>query len=179
MTETGAPPRALIIAAAVLAVALAAAVAVLGLLSSSGEDSPDEPGPLPLVSIPAPQADSRTCAALIDAAPAELESAGRQLQRRELAKPAPPATLAWGLDNPVVLRCGLDRPPELTRTSSLRQINGVRWLEVPGEGSSTWYVVDRPVYAALTVPADAGTGPLQQISDTVAATLKQTPLRFG
>lgn len=178
MTETGAPPRALIIAAAVLAVALAAAVAVLGLLSSS-EDVPDEPGPLPLVSIPAPQADSRACAALVKAAPAELESAGEQLRRRELAKPAPPATLAWGLDNPVVLRCGLDRPPELTRTSSLRQINGVRWLEVPGDVSSTWYVVDRPVYAALTVPADAGTGPLQQISDTVAATLEQTPLRFG
>ncbi len=86
--------------------------------------------------------------------------------------------MAWGAPNPVVLRCGLDRPPELTRDASLRVVNGVRWLHVPGQGSATWYAVDRPVYAALTVPADAGTGPLQQMSDTLADTLPETPLRF-
>jgi hypothetical protein len=39
-------------------------------------------------------------------------------------------------------------------------------------------VVDREVYTALTVPPSAGTGPLQEISDTIAAELKPQPLRF-
>jgi hypothetical protein len=39
--------------------------------------------------------------------------------------------------------------------------------------------VDREVYAALTVPDTAGTGPLQEISDTVAAKLPARPLRFS
>ncbi|MFF5990088.1 DUF3515 domain-containing protein [Prauserella flavalba] len=170
MTDTGAPPRVLIVVAAVLAAALAVVVAVLGVLSS-GDDEGTETGPLPLVSIPAPKSGSPECAKVMEAAPGELESSGEPLERRELAEPAPPATVAWGADNPVVLRCGLERPPELTPTSSLRQINGVGWLEVPGEGSATWYVVDRPVYLALTVPAGSGTGPLQQISDTIRNTL--------
>lgn len=168
--------------AAVLAVALAMTVAVLGIVLSGDEpagDTPDEPGPLPLVSIPAPQAKAQPCTDVIDGAPRRLESAGQRLPRRELAEPAPPATIAWGLDNPVVLRCGLDRPPELKRTSQLRVINGVQWLRVPGDGgSATWYVVDRPVYLALTVPGDAGTGPLQLTSDVVGETLPQRGLRF-
>ncbi|WP_307832040.1 DUF3515 domain-containing protein [Prauserella cavernicola] len=165
----------LIVVAAVLAAALAAVVAVLG-LTSSGEEEPGT-GPLPLVSIPAPKSGSADCRSLIEAAPAELESSGETLERRELAEPAPPATVAWGEGDPVVLRCGLDRPPELSPTSSLRQINGVQWLDVPGEGAATWYVVDRATYLALTVPAGSGTGPLQQISDTVAGALPATEVR--
>lgn len=179
MSETGAPPRAFIVAAAILATALAVTVAVFG-LTYNGDENPQggDVGPLALVSVPAPQAESSQCTELVRAAPRTLKSAGRTLSKRELADPAPPATLAWGEPNPVVLRCGLRRPGELSRTSPLRVINGVQWLEVPGEGSATWYVVDREVYAALTVPADAGTGPLQDISDTVAKTLPAVPLRF-
>ncbi|NIJ13642.1 hypothetical protein FHU38_003986 [Saccharomonospora amisosensis] len=180
MTETGAPPRAFLIAAVVLATALAVTVAVFGLTSNGDEEGQGgDVGPLALVPVPAPQAESPQCAELVRAAPRTLKSAGRMLPRRELAEPAPPATLAWGQPNPIVLRCGLDRPGELIRTSPLRVINGVQWLEVPGDGSATWYVVDREVYAALTVPADAGTGPLQDISDTISATLPAVPLRFG
>jgi hypothetical protein len=71
----------------------------------------------------------------------------------------------------VVLRCGLARPPELTATSELRLISGVNWLPVPGDGASTWYLVDKRVFVALTVPGTAGTGPLQQISETVSKAL--------
>ncbi|WP_020671142.1 DUF3515 domain-containing protein [Amycolatopsis nigrescens] len=178
-TETGAPPKKLIVIAAALVVALAVGVALLGLFTSSGgEDEPNAGGPLPLVAVPAPQATGPQCAALVQAAPAELTSNGAKLPRRELAAPAPPATLAWGDENPVVLRCGLDRPPELTQTAQLRLIDGVQWLQVPDAGTSTWYVVDREVYAALTVPEQAGTGPLQELSTTVAAALPPQPLRF-
>lgn len=175
--QTGAPPRRLIVLAAILAVALAAAVAVLSLVTRSQEDQPDN-GPLPLVPVPASQADSPECATLVPALPAQLISNGVALNRREIAEPAPAATVAWGAPDAIVLRCGLDRPPELTQTAQLRVVSGVQWLPVEGEGTSTWYVVDRNVYIGLTVPDSAGTGPLQEISDTVAATLHPVPLRF-
>lgn len=173
-SDTGAPPRVVLVTAAALAVALAVAVAVFAVTQRSS----DTAGPLPLVPVPAPAAGSPGCTTLLGAVPTELTSNGTSLKVRELAAPAPPATVAWGTDDPLVLRCGLNRPPELTPTAALRLVNGVQWLQVPGEGASTWYVVDREVYAALTVPDSAGTGPLQTISDTVAAKLPPKPLKF-
>ena len=174
---TGAPPRRLIVLAAVLAVALAAAVAVVSLVAQSGKNQPQS-DLLALVPVPAPQAGSADCTTLITALPPELISNGAKLSRRALADPAPQATVAWGEPDAIVLRCGLERPPELTPTAQLRVVSGVQWLPVEGDGSSTWYVVDRNVYVGLTVPDTAGTGPLQQVSDTVAAKLPPVPLRF-
>ncbi|WP_372670435.1 DUF3515 domain-containing protein [Amycolatopsis kentuckyensis] len=174
-SDTGAPPRVVLVTAAALAVALAVAVAVFALTQRSSSDTA---GPLPLVPVPAPAAGTAACTTLLGAVPTELTSNGTSLKVRELAAPAPPATVAWGTEDPLVLRCGLNRPPELTPTAALRLVNGVQWLQVPGEGASTWYVVDREVYAALTVPDNAGTGPLQTISDTVAAKLPAKPLKF-
>jgi hypothetical protein len=176
-TETGAPPRLLIVLAAALAVALAVGVAIFGIKASSIENAAPS-GPLPLVPVPAPQAGTQPCRTLVGGLPTQLTSNGAQLKVRELANPAPPSTVAWGEDNPIVLRCGLDKPPELTTSSQLRLINGVQWLQVTGEGASTWYVVDREVYSALTVPDNAGTGPLQQVSDAVAAKLPARPLHL-
>jgi hypothetical protein len=177
-TDTGAPPRGLILLAVVLAVALAAAAAVFGLLSKNSQTQNSATGPLPLASIYAPQATAPQCAALTGAVPTELTSNGTKLALRELAKPAPPSAVAWGSTDPVILRCGLDKPPELTPTAQLRVIDGVQWLPVSGDGAATWYVVDREVYIALTVPDNSGTGPLQEISTTVAAKLTAQPLRF-
>ncbi|RZQ64679.1 DUF3515 domain-containing protein [Amycolatopsis suaedae] len=178
-TETGGPPRVLIVTATVIAVLFAAGVAVFGIVTNKPEpDQPAAGGPLPLVSVPAPQAGTPACARLIERMPGELTSNGRPLARRTLADPAPPAAAAWGDPAPVVLRCGLDRPPELTPTAPLRLVNGVQWLQVQSAGTATWYAVDREVYAALTVPDTAGTGPLQTVSDVVAAALPPQPLRF-
>lgn len=177
-TESGAPPRVLIVVAAVIAVALAAAVAIAGITAgSNGDPAANATGPLPLVPVPAPQAARPACTDLIEALPGELSSAGETLSRREIAQPAPAATAAWGGAEPVVLRCGLNQPPELDQTSQLRVVNGVQWLHVPGAGSATWFLVDREVVVALTVPDSAGTGPLQQVSDTVAANLAPAPPR--
>jgi hypothetical protein len=129
-------------------------------------------GPVALVPVDAPDAGSPGCASLLAALPAALPSGSAVLNRLPLAAPAPPATAAWGdAGDPVVLRCGLARPPELTATSELRLISGVNWLPVPGDGASTWYLVDKRVFVALTVPGTAGTGPLQQISETVSKAL--------
>ncbi|WP_447009400.1 DUF3515 domain-containing protein [Saccharothrix hoggarensis] len=177
-------PRPLLAVALGLPVLLAVAVAAVGLFLG-GDDGGDvavppaeHTGPLALVPVPAPEAESAECRALLAALPAELLSGGVTLPRRELASPAPAGALAWGdaAHQPVVLRCGLDRPAALTPTSVTRVISDVQWLEVAEGDSATWYVVDRPVYVALTVPSDAGTGPLQDVSATVRDTLARGPV---
>ncbi len=176
-TDTGAPPKVVLVTASLLVAALAVAVAVVALTkSSSGQPDPNQP--LALVSVPAPQAGSPDCAKLIAGVPATLTSNGKELSPRTLAEPAPKATVAWGEPDPVVLRCGLERPPELTQTAQLRVVNKVQWLQIEQGGSATWYAVDRPVYVALTVPASAGTGPLQAVSDAISAKLPVKPLKF-
>lgn len=169
-------------AAVGLAVLLAIGVAALGLVLGTGgrtEDVPGRTGPLALVSIDAPSAGSPDCTSLIEKLPAGLPSGKDVLPRREIASPAPPATVAWGdaQHDPVILRCGLPRPAELSATSQLRVISDVQWLQLPGSGSSTWVIVDRGAYIALTVPDDAGTGPLQDISTTVRDLLPKQPVK--
>ena len=100
---------------------------------------------------------------------------------RPLAEPAPAGVRAWAAaPRPVVLRCGLPRPRELTPTSALLEIDGVQWLElddgVPEPVVVTYVAVDRPVYVVLTTPVDAGSGPLQAVSDVVRDTLPATPV---
>jgi hypothetical protein len=171
-----------LLAAVSLAVLLAIGVAALGLVLGTGnqtEDVPGRTGPLALVSIDAPSAGSPECASLVEKVPVGLPSGKDMLPRREIATPAPPAAVAWGdaRHDPVVLRCGLPRPAELSATSQLRVISDVQWLQLPGSGSSTWVIVDRPVYVALTVPDDAGTGPLQDMSTTVRDLLPKQPVK--
>lgn len=131
---------------------------------------PRPTGPLALVPVDAPDASAPACTNLVNALPATLPSNGKQLTRLPIAEPAPPATAAWAGDRgePVVLRCGLGKPAEYQPTAQLRQIDKVNWLPVTGDGATTWYTVDRPVYIALTIPDDAGTGVVQEMSGTIA-----------
>ncbi|MFI9815787.1 DUF3515 domain-containing protein [Saccharothrix variisporea] len=177
-------PRPLLAVAIGLPALLAAGVAAVGLfLGTGGKEDPagptaDRSGPVALVPVPAPKAESEECKALLSKLPMQLVSNGVQMPRRELAAPAPAGAVAWGdaKHEPIVLRCGLDRPSELTQTSDLRLISDVQWLVISQADASTWYVVDRPAYVALTVPADAGTGPLQDISTTIRDTLPAVPV---
>jgi len=88
--------------------------------------------------------------------------------------------LAWwagavAAPRPVVLRCGLSRPAELTATSALLEVNGVQWLRlddaVPDPVVVSYVAVDRPVYVVLTVAPTLGSAPLQAVSDIVRETL--------
>jgi hypothetical protein len=141
---------------------------------------------LPLPAVPAPDAGSPACASLLASLPDRLPSAGTELLRRPLADPAPSGAAAWGEDSPVVLRCGLPRPAGLTPTSSLLEVDGVRWLPPDGRTglgqtggtaatdqatTSSWVACDRPVYIALTLPPGSGTGPLQMLSAVIGSTL--------
>lgn len=174
---SGMPPRAALIAAVTLGVILATGVAVFGLTRPEPRPDPASEGPLPLVSVDAPHAGSPACAELMRALPGDLPSADGVLRRRELADPAPKAAAAWGAESPVVLRCGLGKPPELRRDSALQVVNDVQWLWLPAEGNATWYAVDRKVYIALTVPSTAAAGPVQALSDVIAELVPSAPVR--
>ncbi|ORI18295.1 hypothetical protein BJI47_20455 [Rhodococcus sp. 1168] len=167
---------------AVIATAIALPVAlmvgfIVAAVSISGTSTraPEALGP-----VDAPAADSADCSALVDALPAALGD----YETVELADPAPPTTRAWALDDdtsePVVLRCGLNRPDGFDVAAPLQVINGVQWFEVSGADSgieaSTWFAVDRPVYVALTVPNGSGPTPLQDASTAISDSLAQTPL---
>ncbi|HEX5407366.1 MAG TPA: DUF3515 domain-containing protein [Pseudonocardiaceae bacterium] len=175
-----------LIAALVLGAVLVVGIGVAGIVLGPSGTTTSAPaprpaistGPLLLVPVDAPQAGSPDCAALLRALPATLPNGKTPLHSRQLASPAPPATMAWGgtAGEPAVLRCGIERPPELTATSELLDVNSVQWLRISADGATTWYAVDRAVVVALTLPGDVGTGPIQQASDTISATLPAKPV---
>lgn len=176
----------MLIAAISLAALLALAVAALGViggqgvLGGRGEDAGQQAsrrGPLPLPPVPAPKAGAPQCSEVLSALPGELLIGGDHVPRRPLAQPAPPGAVAWGdaEHDPVVVRCGLEAPAELTPTSQLADISRVEWLDLSEAGTTSWLAVDRPVYVALTAPGDAGTGPVQDLSAVLARTLPKQP----
>jgi hypothetical protein len=162
---------AMIATAIALPVALLAGVVVAAVIV----DRTPVLGPLALGSIPAPAADSTECADLLAALPDKIGG----YTRAELVEPVPAGTAAWQIADaePVVLRCGLDRPSEFDAASALQVVDGVQWFEVSGEAegidASTWFAVDRPVYVALTVPNGSGPSPLQEVSAALSESLPQ------
>jgi Protein of unknown function (DUF3515) len=185
----GSPPRLVLAVAVVLPLLLALAAAVVALVAGDGQGTGTGPGeeavppaaaagmPLALPAVAAPAAGSPQCAALLTALPQHLPSGSDRLDRRPLAEPAPPGAAAWGVTTTVVLRCGLDKPAELIPTAALLEVSGVQWLRLRGpDSTSTWVAVDRPVYVALTLSDDSGTGPLQDVSEVIRSTLDERPV---
>jgi hypothetical protein len=173
-------PSASVLVAAGLGVALVIGAAVTGIVLNSAEQTSDQntaagasTGPVLLVPVEAPQASSTGCASLVKNLPEALPNAGGKLNRRPLATPVQPGTAAWGPgDSPVVLRCGVEQPPEFTATSELLGVSGVQWLQITGDdGAATWYAVDRAACIALTLPSGLGTGPIQEVSATISGTM--------
>lgn len=153
-----------------LALALTLVVGVL-ITASLVRNQPLEP--LGLAVVPAPSADSADCARLLAALPEKLAAAETTtLERRQLRPPVPAGAAGWG-EPPVVLRCGLDRPADLTATSRLLAVSGVHFLEIPGGGTSTWVAVDRSVYVAVALPPNSGSGPLQEIATVISRALSE------
>jgi hypothetical protein len=168
------PPRSLLIAA--VAVAVAAIIAVL--VVAAVRQLPEQLQPIPLPSVPAPQADSHECRALIDALPDQLGD----YRRAPAAEPAPKGTAAWQAApdaEPVILRCGLERPVEFVVGVPLQVVDAVQWFEVTDQGRSTWFAVDRGIYIALTLPAGSGPTPIQEMSELIARKIAAKPLDPG
>jgi Protein of unknown function (DUF3515) len=172
--RTDAPPRAVLIAA--IAVAVAAIAAVLALAVASRH--PTQQRPVVISALQAPQAGSPDCQRLLGALPQQLGD----YRRATPVEPVPPGAAAWqkpGADDPVVLRCGLERPADFVVGAPIQVVNGVQWFEVRDAGRSTWFAVDRPVYAALTLPQDSGPMAIQQLSDILTKTLAAQPIQPG
>jgi uncharacterized protein DUF3515 len=179
MTSSDGPPRALIIAAVALG------IVAIGVILAIAANREAPPPPVAVPAVAAPQADSAACRALGEALPQRLGD----LQRAALAQPAPQGATAWraGRDSePVVLRCGLDRPAEFVVGSPIQIVDRVQWFQVRSEqqsagdaGRSTWYTVDRPVYVALTLPSASGPTPIQQLSEVIDRTIAAVPIDPG
>jgi Protein of unknown function (DUF3515) len=173
-------PVAIAIALPLLLAVAVAAIAINARVRGTGEHSPPDTGPLAVAPVDAPDASGPDCTALLAALPAELAGPDGPMPPRPIADAASlPGVRAWAATpRPVVLRCGLPRPAELTPTSALLEVNGVRWLQLddglPEPVQVSYIAVDRPVYLALTTPVDAGSAPLQQLSDVVRETLPAT-----
>lgn len=172
---TDGPPRALFIVAIGVAVAAAAAVLVIAAMRSN----PPPERALVIPAVPAPQANSPECATLMATLPPRLGD----YQRTTPAALVPPATAAWrsGDTEPILLRCGVGQPADFVVGAPIQIVNTVQWFRVtdPGADRSTWFVVDRAVNVALTLPQGTGATPIQQISDVVAAKLPAVPIRPG
>jgi Protein of unknown function (DUF3515) len=158
------PPRALLIAAVVVA-----AGAIIGVLVVAAlRQSPPGQQTVAIASVPAPKADSAECRTLLGAVPNQLGD----YRRAPAAEPAPPGSAAWtAAGEPVIMRCGLDRPEEFVVGSPIQVVDAVQWFELADQGHSTWFAVDRPVYIALTLPQGSGPTPIQEISDVIAKSL--------
>jgi hypothetical protein len=168
---TDGPPRSLFIAA--VAVAVAAIVAVLAIAVLRQSPAQDEP--VPIATVPAPKADGPDCTALMAALPEQLGD----YRRAPAADPAPPGAAAWRAEaqtEPVILRCGLDRPLDFVVGAPVQVVEPVQWFELTDADRSTWFAVDRPVYIALTLPSGSGPTPIQDISKAIAQTMPATPV---
>jgi hypothetical protein len=165
------PPRALLIAAIVVA-----AGAIIGILMFAAlRQAPTVQRPVAIASVPAPNADSAECHALLDALPQQLGD----YRRAAAADPAPAGAAAWQSTadgEPVILRCGLDRPGEFVVGSPIQVVDAVQWFELGDQGRTTWFAVDRPVYVALTLPQGSGPTPIQTISEVIAKSLPAKPI---
>ena len=168
---TDGPPRSLLIAAVVIAVAAAVGVLTVAVL----RQAPGQEEPVPIATVPAPQAQSPECAALMAALPEQLGD----YRRVPAADPAPPGAAAWRAESqaePIILRCGLDRPLDFVVGAPTQVVDSVQWFEVTDDDRSTWFAVDRPVYIALTLPSGTGPTPIQEISEAIAQTMPAKPV---
>lgn len=167
--DHGGPPRAAMIGALVLAVAAIGAILILAATRHTSKS------PVVLPQVPAPQAASSACRALMAALPKQLGD----FQRAELAQPAPEGASAWrsGADaEPVIMRCGVPRPDDFVVGSPIQVVDKVQWFRAADADRSTWYTVDRPVYVALTLPADSGPVPIQELSGIIDRTIGAVPI---
>lgn len=145
------------------------AVAVIVVLADRVRQTagPDPNAPLAIPVVLQTGSTSAGCAALDAALPDSLDNQSRRTLVADEAGVA-----AWGAD-PVVMRCGITDPEELTCASALTVLNGVAWLPLDGDGATTYVAVDRPQRIALTVPDDVGIGVVQALSNTVRTVMAE------
>jgi hypothetical protein len=168
------PPRAALIAAVVVAVG--AVVAILVVAAVNQRTPP--PQPVAIAAAPAPNADGAACRALMKVLPDTMGD----YHRAAAVEPVPVGAAAWQAGpagDPVIVRCGVDRPDDFVTSSPLQVVDDVQWFRIPGDGRTTWVTVDRPAYVALTLPDGSGPDPIQLMSRAVTSAMPATALNPG
>ena len=124
--------------------------------------------------LPAPEAESAECAALIESLP---DSAFGHT-RAQIIEPVPAGVAAWASSEleRVTLRCGVDMPFQYTELAETVEVDGVTWLPVAdvtaGSSLQTWYSVDRFPVVAITaddMSTDNADNPVAPFTDAVGA----------
>jgi len=124
--------------------------------------------------LPAPEAESEECAALIQSLPGSAFGH----TRAQIIEPVPAGVAAWSSSEleRVTLRCGVDMPFQYTELAETVEVDGVTWLPVAdvtaGSSLQTWYSVDRFPVVAITAD-DMSTNnadtPVAPFTDAVGA----------
>lgn len=177
---SGLPVSKVVVITAIV-VPLVLLVVVLVMVRDIGNDAAEAAAsePVTAVTLPAPGAESQECTMLVESLPETLGDATRVA----FSEPAPPGAAGYRMPDaePVVVRCGLPAPPTFIVGTSLQEVNGVQWFNEPDPDpavtASTWVAVDRAQYVAVTLPDGSGTGPIQDLSDALAATLEEVQPR--
>lgn len=164
-------PPTVLVAAIVIPVVLL--VVVLFMVRNVNDEAAEVAAnePVTAVTLPAPGAESAECLDLVEALPDSLGDATRV----PFNEPAPPGAAAYRMPDAesIVVRCGIEPPPTFTVGVPLQAVNDVQWFHQPDPDpavtASTWVAVDRAQYVAVTLPGASGTGPIQDLSDTLTA----------
>ena len=88
-------------------------------------------------------------------------------QSRRTVEPTSDQTAAWG-DPPIVLTCGVPRPPELQAETTLLTVDGVDWFVQPLTRGTRFTSTGRVAYVRVEVPEDY-TSASDSLSDLNAA----------
>lgn len=180
-TGRAASPSRLVVTLVTVAIVVTLGAVVTGFVLAARvarQASAGDTGPLAVPAAPQPGAGGRYCGEFFRAIPDKLNGQ----QRRPLVD-AETGVAAWG--NPAtILRCGLADPAELTCAASLIRFTGadgygVEWLRLQDADAVTYLAVDRPVRIAVTVTAQAGIAPIQQLSEIIAHALPSQPVCEG
>lgn len=174
-------PAFLATAVALPVAVVACFIAFLVLAQQKQGDARDAAEAGHLKSVAAPQSGDAACSTLLGALPAELDG----FRRTGDTEPGGFARWTSDKDGAVEVRCGTDRPAELTATAKLQIINGVQWLQATpagapaADGGSYWTAVDHRPYVTVWVPDGAGTSAVQATSDAVREHLQAASLDLG
>ncbi|MEV0258442.1 DUF3515 domain-containing protein [Streptomyces sp. NPDC050732] len=127
------------------------------------------------VVVPSPAAKAAgLCRDLHEKLPEKVDGLGR-------TDPGPRSELTAGWGDPaIILRCGVERPPEMIDPSYAEQnsvnVNGVAWLlQKHDDGSYTFTTGARLAYVEVTLPAERAGGGLSPLTDFAAPIKKTIP----
>jgi hypothetical protein len=137
-------------------------LALLALTSCGGPVEVDVPSLAPSA--------AASCDTFLAALPATLDG-----QMSQEVSPADAPAGAWG-DPPIVVRCGVERPPGLTPDAQLFEVDGLAWFpeELPDGYRFTTYDRDPAVEVVVPSAYAPEVDVVVEVGDAVRATLPAT-----